>query len=80
MGDLLKNDKRPASKPLKRVGQQTRHQSFPIQRKKDSEFHVYLGFDSQALAEEWIDWGIKDGFLIKADGMKLGTPGKPRKW
>lgn len=67
---------------LKRIGQETRYQTFPIIRRKGPEFHVYLGFNSQREAKEWIDWGLRSsydggGFLTR--GLGSGAPGRPTK-
>jgi hypothetical protein len=60
---------------LKRKGSKGRYRSFPIVRHERDEYHVYMGFDTQKKAEQWIDDGI-GAYLKKPDGMNKGAPKK----
>lgn len=77
MGSLI-DKPRPKVKRLRRNEQDVSYRDFPIKRKHRDEYHVHMGFASQAAAEEWIDWGIKDRFLTPtAKNAKKGLPKKP---
>ena len=56
---------------------ETRFRTFPIVRRSAKEHHLFLGFDSNLDAQNWVDWGIREGFLREA--LKAGEPGKPAK-
>ena len=62
---------------LTKKGQETQYRTFPSVRKERNEYHLFLGFDTQVAAEEWITWGLRDRFLIEA--LKPGEPGRPAK-
>lgn len=66
-----------SDKVLTKKNEQASHETFPIKRKKKDEYHIYMGFDTQAAAEKWIDWGIKTGFLARAQGLETGAPAQP---
>ena len=73
-----------ATEPLKRSGQETRYKGFVIRRKRvpktlpqRDEFQAWVGFDTQAQAEQWVREGVEQGYLKKPNGLKPGEPKKP---
>lgn len=65
---------------LRKAGQATRYRTFPIRREKPdgkTEFRVYLGFDKQEAAEQWIDDALAADLLRKPQGLAKGSPSRP---
>lgn len=70
-------DKETKPKRLRKNETQVLYKGFPIKRKKKDEYHVYMGFPTQDAAQEWVAWGVRDGFLKQPHGQKNGVPKKP---